>query len=191
MNRHVPMMCRGDPFFRDLEKDFWGERPVYARGNATRACAPETVGPSRLFDQHFGGSLDASSPAPTSSLYHRSRRPPLDRSGVATLHNSKDSFTVSIEVPQFAPEEMHVRVSDEGRSLEVEGRHEGRDDEHGTVSRHFVRKYVLPSDAVLDLVSSSLSPDGVLTVDVPRRPPPPPQPAERDVPISKVDKKAA
>lgn len=46
---------------------------------------------------------------------------------------------VSIEVPQFTPDELKVRVSQEGQLLEVEGKHAERADEHGLVSRHFVR----------------------------------------------------
>ena len=56
-----------------------------------------------------------------------------------------------------------------GNVLEVEGRHEEREDDHGAVFRHFIRKYTLPSDALLELINSSLSADGVLTIEAPRR----------------------
>jgi len=39
------MSCR-DPFFRDLERDFWGDRP---RASATHAW--EGTVPTKLFDQ--------------------------------------------------------------------------------------------------------------------------------------------
>lgn len=42
-----------------------------------------------------------------------------------------------LDVQQFKPEEMKVRVVEGG--VEVEGRHEQRQDEHGTIARHFVR----------------------------------------------------
>ena len=48
MSRHVPLLCR-DPFFRDIERDFWGDRP------RTAAPAPsawvEGAAPTKLFDQ--------------------------------------------------------------------------------------------------------------------------------------------
>lgn len=44
---------------------------------------------------------------------------------------------MSLDVQQFKPEELKVRVV-EG-VVEVEGKHEERQDEHGSISRHFVR----------------------------------------------------
>lgn len=51
--------------------------------------------------------------------------------------------------------------------LEITGKHEERKDEHGFVSRSFTRKYTLPPTAIIEKVSSSLSPEGVLTVEAP------------------------
>lgn len=190
MSRHVPLLCR-DPFFRDLERDFWGDRSGGGRA-APAAVYSDQVTPSKLFDQNFGGGLwPEDTSAGTSSLYHRSRRGPIQKSGVSVVNPTPEKFSVSIEVPQFTPDELKVRVSQEGQLLEVEGKHEDRADEHGTVSRQFVRKYRLPEDAMVELVTSSLSPDGVLTVETPRRPPEPPKPTEREVPILKTDRKPA
>ena len=50
----------------------------------------------------------------------------------------------------------------------VEGKHEEKEDEHGFISRHFVRKYVLPEDHDADKIESKLSTDGVLTITAPR-----------------------
>ncbi|GLD47133.1 heat shock protein beta-1 [Lates japonicus] len=47
------------------------------------------------------------------------------------------------------------------------GKHEERKDEHGFVSRCFTRKYTLPSTANIEKVTSSLSPEGVLTIEAP------------------------
>jgi hypothetical protein len=51
--------------------------------------------------------------------------------------------------------------------LNFSGKHEERDDGHGSVQRHFVRKYVLPKDYDMNNVHSSLSTDGVLTIKAP------------------------
>lgn len=72
-----------------------------------------------------------------------------------------------LDVQQFAPGEITVKVSD--GSIVVEGKHEEKQDEHGFVSRHFVRRYLPPSRELdLDNVVSSLSSDGVLTISVPK-----------------------
>ncbi|XP_011855655.1 PREDICTED: heat shock protein beta-1-like [Mandrillus leucophaeus] len=47
------------------------------------------------------------------------------------------------------------------------GKHEERQDEHGYISWCFTRKYKLPSGVDPTQVSSSLSPEGTLTVEAP------------------------
>ncbi|KAJ8963110.1 hypothetical protein NQ318_018575 [Aromia moschata] len=49
---------------------------------------------------------------------------------------------VILDVQQFAPNEIVVKTN--GNSIIVEGKHEEKQDEHGFISRHFVRRYVLP-----------------------------------------------
>lgn len=77
-----------------------------------------------------------------------------------------DKFQVSVDVQQFAPSEITVKTS--GDSVVVEGKHEERPDQHGYVSRHFVRRYVLPKGHDINQVASNLSSDGVLTIVAPR-----------------------
>ena len=47
------------------------------------------------------------------------------------------SLQVNLDVQQFKPEELTVKVAD--KFLVVEGKHEERSDEHGFVSRQFTR----------------------------------------------------
>ncbi|XP_042215095.1 alpha-crystallin B chain-like [Homarus americanus] len=177
MSRQIPMMYR-DPFFRD----FWGDRGDFFTDRREQVFDR----PSKVFDQHFGSVMaEEDVSAPSASLYTRCRRPPKERSGISTMCQEKNKFTMSLDVQQFKPEELKVRVV-EG-VVEVEGKHEQRPDEHGTISRHFVRKYTLPEDVLTDMVGSSLSPDGVLTIEAPKKPVEPPQPAQRDVPIRKTE----
>lgn len=79
----------------------------------------------------------------------------------------KDRYTMSVDVHQFAPEEIIVKTV--GDQVIVEGRHEEKQDDHGFVSRHFVRKYDLPADHRAEDVVSNLSSDGVLTITAPRK----------------------
>jgi hypothetical protein len=74
---------------------------------------------------------------------------------------------VILDVQQFAPSEITVKTLD--NTVIVEGKHEEKQDEHGYVSRHFVRRYILPSDIEVNNIVSSLSSDGVLTVTAPKK----------------------
>ncbi|XP_064556833.1 heat shock protein 27 [Drosophila montana] len=80
----------------------------------------------------------------------------------------KDGFQVCMDVAQFKPSELSVKVLD--KTIIVEGKHEEREDGHGMIQRHFVRKYTLPKDYDGNDVVSTVSSDGVLTL---KAPPPP------------------
>lgn len=60
-------------------------------------------------------------------------------------------------------------------------------DDHGFVSREFMRKYRVPAGVDPASVTSSLSSDGVLSVTVPRKHTDGP---ERSIPITRDDKPA-
>lgn len=92
----------------------------------------------------------------------------------------KDRYTMSVDVHQFAPEEITVKTV--GDQVIIEGKHEEKQDDHGCVYRHFVRKYDLPADHRAEDVVSSLSSDGVLTITAPRKKSP--VEGERVVPIT-------
>ncbi|XP_055385362.1 heat shock protein 27-like [Condylostylus longicornis] len=77
----------------------------------------------------------------------------------------KDGFQVHMDVQQFKPNEITVKTVDD--YIVIEGKHEDRQDEHGYISRHFVRKYKLPKGYNSQQVVSSLSSDGVLTIKAP------------------------
>ncbi|KAF7274330.1 lethal (2) essential for life isoform X1 [Rhynchophorus ferrugineus] len=83
------------------------------------------------------------------------------------LSTPNDKFEVILDVQQFAPEEITVKTS--GNSIIVEGKHEEKQDEHGFISRHFVRRYILPNENDIEEVVSSLSSDGILTVTAPKK----------------------
>lgn len=122
----------------------------------------------------------------------------------------KERFQVNLDVQQFGPHEISVKTVDD--FIVVEGKHEERQDEHGFVSRQFVRRYQLPGEDPLwttmslhqikfpfklaadydpkDVVSS-LSSDGVLTVMAPPKLLPPPKkegaaPVERTIPVTQT-----
>lgn len=83
------------------------------------------------------------------------------------LNTSVWSAQIILDIQQFSPEEITVKTV--GNNVIVEAKHEERQDEHGFVSRHFVRRYVLPSSHDVINITSSLSSDGVLTITAPKK----------------------
>ncbi|ODN04042.1 Protein lethal(2)essential for life [Orchesella cincta] len=135
--------------------------------------------PSRLFDQHFGIPLDeeqilaSSGPAYSifpyvSSHHYRPRRlvSRNDSTGVSQVDCNRDKFEVKLDVQQFTPEEISVKTVN--NNVVIEGKHEEKQDDHGMVFRHFIRKYVLPEDVKPEHVVCNLSSDGVLSITAPR-----------------------
>ncbi|XP_023023637.1 lethal (2) essential for life [Leptinotarsa decemlineata] len=165
-----------------LFRDWWDEE--------------DFVRPSRLLDQQFGlglrrdDLLSSLSTIPRRSRLTNYIRPwntagtSLQRQeSASTITQDKDKFQVILDVQQFAPSEITVKTT--GNSLIVEGKHEEKQDEHGYISRHFVRRYVLPETHDVENVVSSLSSDGILTVSAPKKAPKDNN-AERVVPITKT-----
>ena len=94
----------------------------------------------------------------------------------ALVVNDADKFTVRMDVAQYAPEEIEVKVvehderdSSSPPTLIVKGKHEEeRADHQGHISRSFTRRYSLPSDVDEKRLTCALSERGVLTVNAPR-----------------------
>ncbi|XP_038563946.1 alpha-crystallin B chain-like [Micropterus salmoides] len=101
--------------------------------------------------------------------------------GHSEMRIEKDRYIIYLDVKHFSPEELSVCVSDE--FITIHGKHEDRQDDHGFVSREFVRKYRLPAGVTGADITSCLSYDGVLTITAPRSFPGP----ERSIPISCED----
>lgn len=135
----------------------------------------DTMRPSRLIDQRFGLGITPSDMFAPLTLPARQRmlsnyyRPwsRMDSTDIgSTMHMDKNTFRVDLDVQQFAPEEIKVKVSD--GYVTVEGSHEEKQDEHGFISRNFTRRYLVPEGFDVNGVASSLSTDGVLTLTAPK-----------------------
>ncbi|XP_059058516.1 protein lethal(2)essential for life-like [Achroia grisella] len=124
--------------------------------------------PKRLIDQNFGLALTpedvTDAPTATSPLISRLR--PWWPDTASSIKADKDKWQINVDVQHFAPDEITVKIA--GGNIVIEGKHEEKKDEHGFVSRHFVRRYKLPNDINGDAVQSRLSSDGVLTVVAPK-----------------------
>lgn len=84
----------------------------------------------------------------------------------ATVSYDKNKFQANVDVQQFKPNEISVKISDDN-TVTIEGKHEEKQDEHGYISRQFVRRYVLPKNCDVQRIESKLSSDGVLTITAP------------------------
>ncbi|KAJ0171119.1 hypothetical protein K1T71_013318 [Dendrolimus kikuchii] len=138
--------------------------------------------PRRLLDQNFGiavtpDDLDAAATSPVIPRFKTwwpkdVRRP--------SMIAEKDKWSINVDVQHFAPDEISVKIAN--GFIVIEGKHEEKQDEHGFVSRQFVRRFKLPEDSNPDVVESRLSSDGVLTIVAPKKTDLPQ--GERSVPIT-------
>lgn len=163
--------------------------------------------PHRLLDQNFGlGLYPEQLPNPyvldQFILPRRDRRQrnPLmyfrpwgellrknEDGGTSTVQADKDKFQVILDVQQFKPDEINVKIVD--KCVVVEAKHEEKQDEHGWISRQFTRKYLIPEQCDIDQVTSSLSSDGVLNITAPRKEKPKVE-NERSITIEQTGKPA-
>ncbi|XP_046833802.1 protein lethal(2)essential for life-like [Vespa crabro] len=166
--------------------------------------------PHRLYDQRFGMGIHPEqffgssmldklegrrfSPFSASSAFYKYYRPwadlirDEDNSGWSVVKNDKDKFHVALDVQQFKPEEVNVKIVN--NYIVVEGKHEEQQDDHGVISRHFVRKYLVPDQCDPEKATSSLSSDGILTITAPRKPEAIEEKKERVVKIEHTGKPA-
>ncbi|CAG9796131.1 unnamed protein product [Diatraea saccharalis] len=77
----------------------------------------------------------------------------------------KERFQLTIDVRQFAKEEIRVKARPE--YVIIEGKQEKKM-KNGYVMRHFVRKFKLPHGCDPCKMKTNLSPNGLLTVTAPR-----------------------
>lgn len=77
----------------------------------------------------------------------------------------KDGFEVNLNVKNFKPEEVTVKMVDD--SIIVEAKCE-RKNEHEFVSSQYRRRFELPDGCRSDNVTSTMSSDGILTIKCPK-----------------------
>ncbi|KAM9317490.1 alpha-crystallin A chain isoform 2-T2 [Gastrophryne carolinensis] len=122
--------------------------------------------PGRLFDQIFGdGMIDYDlfpilSPGVSPYYRHNLLRGFLD-SGASEIRSDRDRLVINLDVRHFSPEDLMVKVVDD--FVEIHGKHNEKQDDHGYISREFHRRYRLPANVDQSSVSCSLSGDGILT----------------------------
>lgn len=129
--------------------------------------------PGYVRSAFLGPLLQASGPAVFS-------KPQRELSGgVSEVAAETCRWKISLDVNHFAPSEISVKIQD--GFLEIAGKHEERQDGHGFIARSFTRKYNLPGGIDVENLQTSLSADGILTVEAPF--PSIPLPADVIIPI--------
>jgi len=85
--------------------------------------------------------------------------------GMAQVNEQNGTFAITIDMQNFAPEEINVKTI--GNYVEISGNHEEKKEGEGTVSRTYSRKYNIPENVDPLTITSSFSPEGILTVSAP------------------------
>lgn len=150
----------------------------------------QVQGPCRIQHQHFGlvltpdDFLTAAKPRPSREYYRPWCHLAADTRDVgSSIKTDADNYQISLDVQQFAPDEISVKTVD--GYIVVDGKHEEKKDEHGYISRQFTRRYALPEGTIPESVESKLSFDGVLTISAPWKVPKALK-GERNVPIAQT-----
>ena len=108
----------------------------------------------------------------------------MQRRGASEVANDPNKFEVKLDCSHFKPEEIDVKTVD--NNIIIHGKHEEKMDKHGWVTREFTRRYALPEECETNNVKSSLSPNGVLTIEAPKKRLEPLKDNERVIPINVI-----
>jgi len=138
----------------------------------------EKLAQPTMYDQHFGlglfdddlllrPELSEINRCPVLSSYLRPWHLNPSKSGLSHIQNDENNFKVNLDVQQFKPNEVSVKVAD--GYIVVDGKHEERSDEHGFISRQFTRRYQVPDNVDPNMITSTLSSDGVLSIGAPKK----------------------
>ena len=86
---------------------------------------------------------------------------------VIRIKDDDSKFEVTLDIQNFQPEEIKVKV--QNRLLSVEAKHEKKT-ENSFVSRSFSKSYTLPEGCEADKVESNLSKENILVISAPKKP---------------------
>jgi len=89
-----------------------------------------------------------------------------DEEILSEIKCDKNKFEVNLDMQEFHPGEISVKTM--GKFVVIEGNHEERQAVHSFISRHFVRRYLLPDNAMPEEVQYNLTSDGILKIEVAR-----------------------
>ncbi|XP_066950984.1 protein lethal(2)essential for life-like isoform X1 [Macrobrachium rosenbergii] len=119
-----------------------------------------------------GLKVDGGSRVACRDLYSKIRSSKIDEDLYASqalqITEKDGNFSAVMDVKDFNPNELQVRVVDD--RVVVEGKYEKKSEDGSSMSsKSFYKEFTLPQVANIDLVSTALSKDGVLTIKAPKR----------------------
>lgn len=86
--------------------------------------------------------------------------------GISKVHYDDENYKILVDVKDFKPEELIIKTV--GNTVHFEAKHEEKtSDGHSFTSKNISQSFTLPRGVDPDLVSSSLSKEGVLTISAP------------------------
>lgn len=152
------------------------------RRTTTTTTTKRTVKSS---DDFAPGELRAESPSASSQAGAARASKWPDSLQSPTIEDTSDGRVLRLrfDVTSYEPEELVVRTID--NRLTVQAKHEEKS-ENRSVYREYNREFHLPDGVDIELIKSTLSSDGVLTVDCPL-PAPKVQASSRRIPIDKAN----
>lgn len=174
----------GDPFW----DSFWSERGFFDTHFGDTLTEEDFFPPPSsqylIRRRTIGGQSVPRSPLmapmvghPLAAGQRQQQQQQLNQSGTSTnitgtgelmqQMNTNDKYQIMVDVSHFNPDEISVKMIE--NAIVVTGKHEEKADNYGYVSRQFQRKYMLPGDIEPETVSSTLSADGILTIQAPRK----------------------
>nr|AYP00111.1 small heat shock protein 21.2 [Laodelphax striatellus] len=121
-----------------------------------------------VYDQYFAlrPSVFRFMNVPLQISYQQRPRFERENNRIPNLEEDNNNFKVNLDVQQFKPEEISVKLS--GDNIVIEGKHEERTDQQGFISRHFCHRYKLPDNVDVDKLQTELSSDGILSLVAPK-----------------------
>ncbi|GMR60767.1 hypothetical protein PMAYCL1PPCAC_30962 [Pristionchus mayeri] len=155
-------MKRVEDEMRRLRQEFEGYAP--SRGPAPISNAPFSdrrydAGPDPFTSSHLTNGNSLMATRPTYDPYLDNLKSPL-------IKDESDGKTLRLrfDVAQYKPEEVTVKTID--NRLLVHAKHEEKTPQR-TVFREYNQEFLLPRGTNPEQISSTLSTDGVLTVEAP------------------------
>uniref|UniRef100_A0A914D743 SHSP domain-containing protein n=1 Tax=Acrobeloides nanus TaxID=290746 RepID=A0A914D743_9BILA len=148
-------MRRVEDEMQRLRREFEGYKPSTRPTNGIETSQNY----SRSTDRHHGGSNDLMQIKPIYDPYLDNLKSPL-------IRDESDGKTLRLrfDVAQYKPEEVTVKTVD--NRLLVHAKHEEKAPSR-TVYREYNQEFMLPRGTNPEHISSTLSTDGILTVEAP------------------------
>jgi len=155
-----------DPIGRLMSHDFFRLRPSSPVGSALSSARRDEFGSHDSLDDATVRGLftDASASTPTGSTSSSPAPTASSRSVLAASGGGPRLFSMSFDVKEYDAENISVTVEEQTMIIKATR----RDERDGAVSvKEFSRKVNIPPDVDPEKLTSTLSSDGILTVEAP------------------------